>query len=188
MNQNSHSELVGFIWKIADLLRGPYRPPQYRRVMLPMIVLRRMDCVLEDTKDLFLTEYEKLKLQGYSQEVIDKILGNKTTGKREQPLYNISPFTFKKLLADPDNLPGNLMAHLVYTADEDVYEPGITRTICDPTCGTGGMLSVSEEYIRKHNKDANLILFGQEYNAESLEEDMQHSLKEIEYGSTKTGL
>ena len=70
MNQNSHSELVGFIWKIADLLRGPYRPPQYRRVMLPMIVLRRMDCVLEDTKDLVLAEYEKLKLQGYSQEVI----------------------------------------------------------------------------------------------------------------------
>ncbi len=255
MTQTNHSELVGFIWKIADLLRGPYRPPQYRRVMLPMIVLRRMDLVLEGTKDEVLKEYEKLIGQGHSQDVIDKILGRKATGKREQPLYNVSPFTFRKLLADPDNLATNLvafikgfspkarevfekfdfeqeimkmdennrlfkvvkaftdpnvdlhparvsnlqmgyvfeelvrkfneqaneeagdhftprevirlMAHLIYTQDEDVYKPGIARTIYDPTCGTGGMLSISEEYIREHNQDANLILFGQEFNAES---------------------
>lgn len=60
-----------------------------------------------------------------------------------------------------------LMAHLIYTDDEDVYTPGIARTIYDPTCGTGGMLSVSEEYIREQNPQANLILYGQEYNAES---------------------
>jgi type I restriction enzyme M protein len=255
MTQTNHSELVGFIWKIADLLRGPYRPPQYRRVMLPMIVLRRMDLVLEETKDEVLAEYKKLVNLGHSQDVIDKILGSKATGKREQPLYNVSPFTFRKLLADPDNLAANLvafikgfspkarevfekfdfekeiekmeennrlflvvkaftdpnvdlhpdrvsnlqmgyvfeelvrkfneqaneeagdhftprevirlMAHLIYTQDEDVYQPGIIRTIYDPTCGTGGMLSVSEEYIREYNQDANLVLFGQEYNAES---------------------
>ena len=39
------------IWNIANLLRGPYRPPQYRRVMIPLTVLRRLDCVLEKTKD-----------------------------------------------------------------------------------------------------------------------------------------
>ncbi len=39
-------ELSNFIWSVADLLRGPYRPPQYERVMLPMTVLRRFDCVL----------------------------------------------------------------------------------------------------------------------------------------------
>ena len=38
------------IWSIANLLRGPYRPPQYRRVMIPLTVLRRLDCVLEPTK------------------------------------------------------------------------------------------------------------------------------------------
>jgi type I restriction-modification system DNA methylase subunit len=46
----NHHELTNFIWQIADLLRGPYRPPQYERVMLPMTVLRRFDCVLAPTK------------------------------------------------------------------------------------------------------------------------------------------
>jgi len=60
-----------------------------------------------------------------------------------------------------------LMAHLLYTEDEDLYRPGIVRTIYDPACGTGGMLSVSEEYIRHHNPQAHLELFGQDYNNES---------------------
>ncbi|WP_255091729.1 type I restriction-modification system subunit M N-terminal domain-containing protein [Vibrio aestuarianus] len=42
-----HSDLV---WNIANLLRGPYRPPQYRRVMIPLTVLKRLDSVLLDTK------------------------------------------------------------------------------------------------------------------------------------------
>jgi type I restriction enzyme M protein len=46
----SHHDLANLIWQIADLLRGPYRPPQYERVMLPMTVLRRFDCVLAPTK------------------------------------------------------------------------------------------------------------------------------------------
>jgi hypothetical protein len=41
-----HSYFANLIWQIADLLRGPYRPPQYERVMLPMTALRRFDCVL----------------------------------------------------------------------------------------------------------------------------------------------
>ncbi len=47
---NDHHYYSNFIWQIADLLRGPYRPPQYERVMLPLTVLRRFDCVLEATK------------------------------------------------------------------------------------------------------------------------------------------
>ena len=50
-----HHDLANLIWQIADLLRGPYRPPQYERVMLPMTVLRRFDCVLAPTKDLLLS-------------------------------------------------------------------------------------------------------------------------------------
>lgn len=250
---NNHENLIGFIWNIANKLRGPYRPPQYRRVMLPMTVLRRMDCVLEPTKDKVLKQYEKLQAQGHTEDAIHKILGKTASEDREQPLYNTSKYDFNKLLGDSDNIARNLiayikgfspkareiferfnfeqeiekldnanrlfvivkefanidlhpdkvdnlqmgyvfeelvrkfneqaneeagdhftprevidlMAHLVYTHDEDVYKPGIYRSIYDPTCGTGGMLSVSEKYIRKNNPDVNLGLFGQEYNAES---------------------
>jgi len=48
---NNFNDKINFIWTIANLLQGPYRPAQYRRVMLPMTVLRRMDCVLEPTKE-----------------------------------------------------------------------------------------------------------------------------------------
>jgi type I restriction enzyme M protein len=250
---NNHDNLIGFIWNVANKLRGPYRPPQYRRVMLPMTVLRRMDCVLEPTKDKVLKQYEKLQAQGHTEDAIHKILGKTASEDREQPLYNTSKYDFNKLLGDSDNIARNLiayikgfspkareiferfnfeqeiekldnanrlfvivkefsnidlhpnkvdnlqmgyvfeelvrkfneqaneeagdhftprevidlMAHLVYTHDEDVYKPGIYRSIYDPTCGTGGMLSVSEKYIRKNNPDVNLGLFGQEYNAES---------------------
>ena len=60
-----------------------------------------------------------------------------------------------------------LMAHLIYTGERDVYRPGIYRTIYDPACGTGGMLSESEKLILDSNRQANLALFGQEYNDES---------------------
>ena len=51
-----HNYFANLIWQIADLLRGPYRPPQYERVMLPMTVLRRFDCVLAPTKAKVLAE------------------------------------------------------------------------------------------------------------------------------------
>ena len=56
-----HNYFSNVIWQIADLLRGPYRPPQYERVMLPMTVLRRFDCVLEPTKPKVLTEHDRSK-------------------------------------------------------------------------------------------------------------------------------
>jgi type I restriction enzyme M protein len=60
---NYADNLVSFIWDVADLLRGPYRPPEYRKVMLPMTVLRRLDCVLESTKAKVLEEHKRLKGQ-----------------------------------------------------------------------------------------------------------------------------
>ena len=54
-------QLSNFIWSVADLLRGPYRPPQYERVMLPLTVLRRFDAVLAPTKDAVLKHHETLK-------------------------------------------------------------------------------------------------------------------------------
>jgi type I restriction enzyme M protein len=51
---------ASLIWKIADLLRGPYQPNQYGDVILPFTILRRLDCILEPTKDEVLAEYKKI--------------------------------------------------------------------------------------------------------------------------------
>ena len=51
MNVRTHTELVNFIWGICNLLRGPYKRNEYRKVILPLTVLRRFDCVLAGTKD-----------------------------------------------------------------------------------------------------------------------------------------
>ncbi len=91
----NHHEIANFIWSIADLLRGPYRPPQYERVMLPMTVLRRFDCVLAPTKDKVLREHERRKGGKLGAEGLDKAL-NRAAGQRYQ---NHSPLTFEKLRA-----------------------------------------------------------------------------------------
>ena len=57
----TQTELSSFIWSVADLIRGPYRPPQYERVMLPMTVLRRFDCVLEKNKPAVLKRFKQLE-------------------------------------------------------------------------------------------------------------------------------
>ena len=92
------------IWNIANLLRGPYRPPQYRRVMIPLTVLRRLDCVLENTKDQVIALHKKLKAEKKDAEAIEKII----THKIKVPFYNTSEFTFETLLGDPDKLAANL--------------------------------------------------------------------------------
>lgn len=257
-DQQNYKKHIDLIWTIANLLRGPYRPPQYRRVMIPLTVLRRLDCVLEDSKKQVMKRYAALKTAGtYDEETIEKIINKKF----KLNFFNVSGFTFAKreagvfasLLDDPDNLAANLtkyiagfsgkarrilekfkfeeeiekldesnrlfqviqefkmvdfhpdqvsntamgyifedlvrrfneqaneeagdhftprevislMVHILYTYDEKIYEPGRVVTIYDPTAGTGGMLSVSEIYIKDHNPEANLELFGQEYNPES---------------------
>ncbi|MEB3311988.1 MAG: N-6 DNA methylase [Snowella sp.] len=60
-----------------------------------------------------------------------------------------------------------LMVNLAFCGESDVFDPGIYKTIYDPTAGTGGMLSVAEEFIRRQNASVNLGLFGQEYNSEA---------------------
>jgi type I restriction enzyme M protein len=52
---------AGFIWSVADLLRGDYKQSDYGKVILPFTLLRQLDCVLEDTKAAVLEEYEKRK-------------------------------------------------------------------------------------------------------------------------------
>jgi type I restriction enzyme M protein len=103
-DQRDHANLI---WQIADLLRGPYRPPQYERVMLPMTVLRRFDCVLEPTKAAVLRKLDQVKAK-YKDEALDKVL-NKAAGQR---FHNHSPLTFEKLKGDPDNIEKHLVSYI----------------------------------------------------------------------------
>jgi type I restriction-modification system DNA methylase subunit len=104
----SHSDLSNFIWQIADLLRGPYRPPQYERVMLPMTVLRRFDCVLAATKAKVLAEHERRKGGRLNDDALDRMLNN-AAGQR---FHNHSPLDFEKLKGDPDNIAQHLVGYI----------------------------------------------------------------------------
>ncbi|MBK1614534.1 DNA methyltransferase [Rubrivivax gelatinosus] len=112
MQNTQHQNLVGFIWSIANKLRGPYRPPQYRRVMLPLIVLRRFDLVLADTKQAVLDEKKRLEGKGITGAALETALARKAAKDRKQALYNTSGFTFEKLLGDAPNIAGNLIAYI----------------------------------------------------------------------------
>jgi type I restriction enzyme M protein len=102
-----HNYFSNLIWQIADLLRGPYRPPQYERVMLPMTVLRRFDCVLAPTKQKVLAEHgrSKDKLKG---DALDAKL-NRVAGQR---FHNHSPLDFEKLRGDSDHIAQHLVSYI----------------------------------------------------------------------------
>ncbi len=92
------------IWNVADMLRGPFKPHEYGLVILPMTVIKRFhDCLLP-THEKVLKQYEKVK----TLEVVDGFL-RKASGYQ---FYNISKFTFEKLLADPDNIEVNFADYL----------------------------------------------------------------------------
>ena len=103
----NHQEHANLIWQIADLLRGRYRPPQYERVMLPMTVLRRFDCVLAPTKDAVLRRYELIK-DKHKDTALESLL-DKVAGQR---FHNHSPLTFEKLKGDPDNIDKHIVSYI----------------------------------------------------------------------------
>ncbi len=102
-----HNYFANLIWQIADLLRGPYRPPQYERVMLPMTVLRRFDCVLAPTKAKVLEEFDRResKFQG---EALEAWLNRAAV----QRFHNRSPLDFQRLKGDPDNIERHLVSYI----------------------------------------------------------------------------
>ena len=102
-----HSYFANLIWQIADLLRGPYRPPQYERVMLPMTVLRRFDCVLEPSKPKVLSEYDRWRgrLEG---DALDARLNRAA----RQRFHNHSDLDFQKLKGDPDHVAQHLVSYI----------------------------------------------------------------------------
>ena len=105
---SGHTYFTSLIWQIADLLRGPYRPPQYERVMLPMTVLRRFDCVLAPSKAKVLAEHARRKGSKVEGEALDQRL-NKAAGQR---FHNHSPLDFEKLKGDPDNIEKHLVSYI----------------------------------------------------------------------------
>ena len=102
-----HSYFANLIWQIADLLRGPYRPPQYERVMLPMTVLRRFDCVLAPTKSSVLAEHERS-----SDKFKGRALEAKLNSAAKQRFHNHSPLDFEKLKGDPDHIARHLASYI----------------------------------------------------------------------------
>jgi type I restriction enzyme M protein len=238
---------AGFIWSVADLLRGDYKQSEYGKVILPLTVIRRLDCVLEPTKATVLQRYEALQGRVENVEpVLQAVAG--------EQFYNTSPLDFRRLLDDPSQIAGNLrgyiagfspaardiidkfrfdeeitrmnqanllylviskfadidlhpsvvsnlemgylyeelirrfselsnetagehftprevirlMVNLLLAEDDDALtKPGVVRTICDPACGTGGMLSIAEDHVRALNPGAQLEVFGQELNDET---------------------
>ena len=98
------AEKAAMIWNVADMLRGPFKPHEYGLVILPMTVVKRFhDCLLP-THQAVLDTYEKVK----KLQVIDGFL-QKASGYQ---FYNTSRFTFKTLLADPDNIESNFRDYL----------------------------------------------------------------------------
>ncbi|HHU96110.1 MAG: class I SAM-dependent DNA methyltransferase [Bacteroidota bacterium] len=245
---NNFKEKADLIWRVADLLRGDYRQSDYGKVILPMTVLRRLDCVLEPTKQKVLDYLPKVENLGDNAK--DTAL-NKIAGFN---FHNRSQYNFDKLVADPDNIAVNLrnfingfsasareiieyfnfddqierlddpktdllyrvvkafqeidltdmesmemgytfedlirrfseqsnetagehftprevirlMVNILFIEDKEILTTeGIVKTLYDPACGTGGMLSVSEQYVKELNPKADLKVFGQEINPES---------------------
>ena len=98
------AEKATMIWNVADMLRGPFKPHEYGLVILPMTVVKRFhDCLLP-TWQAVQDAYEKVK----SLAVVDGFLA-RASGYQ---FYNISKFTFEKLLADPDNIEANFRDYL----------------------------------------------------------------------------
>ncbi|HTT92592.1 MAG TPA: type I restriction-modification system subunit M N-terminal domain-containing protein, partial [Acidimicrobiales bacterium] len=94
-----------FIWSVADLLRGDYKPHEYGKVILPLTVLRRLDCVLEATKGQVLQRAERLKgVVENIEPVLCQITGH--------DFYNRSPLDLRKVLDDPSQVAGNLRGYI----------------------------------------------------------------------------
>lgn len=242
-------EKAALIWAIADKLTGVYKPHEYGEVILPMMAIRRFDCIVNDTKDAVRKRYEEVK-ENVKELPMRDILLRAAAGR---DFYNVSPFTFERLLDDPDNIEDNfraylagfsenvrdilakfkfdghiatmaqkgilyivikeftspradlspsvisnlemgyifeevirrfseahnedagqhytprevirLMVNILFHDDRDILAgSGCIRTLYDPACGTGGMLSVAEDYMEAVNSGNRLITFGQEIN------------------------
>jgi type I restriction enzyme M protein len=270
---NNFSEKANFLWSVADLLRDAFKRGKYQDVILPFTVLRRIDCVLQPTKQQVLAvnaQYKgqlsnlapilskasgfafyntslydfdrlladapnlaanlKAYINGFSdnmREVLEKFDFNNTIDKlQEKGLLFLVMEKFKKIDLHPDivsNLemgyifeelirkfnealnenPGEhftprevirLMVNLLFSQDQQILSRNhIVRTVYDPCCGSGGMLTTAKDRIIEMNPLADVHLFGQEVNDETFavcKSDLYmktadgRDAENIKYGST----
>ena len=104
----SHSDLANLIWQLSDLMRGHYAPPEYGRVVLPMVALRRFDCVLENTKHLVVAEYKRRRGTRHDNASLDCVM-NRVAG---QCFHNHSEWDFQKLKREPLHIRSNLLRYI----------------------------------------------------------------------------
>ena len=88
------NNLAAYIWSLADLLRGDFKQSQYGRIILPFTLLRRLECVLEDSKEAVLAQVEKVQAMNVSEEAQEKLLLRATNGLS---FYNTSKMDLSKL-------------------------------------------------------------------------------------------
>lgn len=113
MSLNNDFNFVSFLWNIAESLRGTYKEEDYRKVMLPMIVVRRFDCLLDDYNKETIKEVYK-NYDFMPEDEIDEIVlaDLKENHNMDLQFYNVSDFTWKKLLADSENIKANFEDYL----------------------------------------------------------------------------
>ncbi len=166
MNQTQHNAIVNFIWSIADdVLRDVYTRGKYRDIILPFTVLRRLDAILEPTKDKVLEMHQKLnemKIDNQSPQL------RKTSG---YVFYNTSNYTFKRLLNEPGNIRQNLETYLdgfssnvqdiiskfkLRNQLETLEEGNITFPLIEKFCSS--TINVSPNPVT--DKDGNVVMEG----------------------------
>jgi len=113
----SDSNLSSFLWSVADLLRGDYKQSEYGKVILPFTVLRRLDCVLEPTRDAVIAELAKRTQAKVNPEPF-------LLRKSGQHFYNTASLDLKQLVGDQDNVAENLRAYIqgFSPAVRDIFE------------------------------------------------------------------
>jgi type I restriction enzyme M protein len=133
--------LSSFIWSVADLLRGDYKQSDYGKVILPFTVLRRMDCVLEETKQAVLKENAARKDAGINPEPF-------LLRKAKQSFYNTSPMDMKTLMGDQDHIKENLYAYIQAFSPSvrDIFERFDFYTQIDRLAKAGLLYQVTEKF------------------------------------------
>jgi type I restriction enzyme M protein len=137
----SQTNLSSFIWAVADLLRGDYKQSEYGKVILPFTVLRRLDCVLEPTKEAVLKEKEKRESAGINPEPF-------LLKKSGLLFFNTSPLDMKKLMGDQDNIRENLFSYVqAFSADvRDIFECFDFHTQIERLSKAGLLYLVTEKF------------------------------------------
>ena len=137
----NHQALASFIWSVADLLRGDFKQSEYGRIILPFTVLRRLDCVLEPTKDAVLAELADKEKLGVNPEPF-------LLRAAKQGFYNTDKLTMRRLIGDQDNIQANLFRYVqgFSPAVRDIFEQFEFYAQIDRLAKAGLLYLVTEKF------------------------------------------